>query len=221
MSKKRNGSTVESDGPIWLGQRLSNSLDPDGYNAIVYKKACWVLHMLRALMSSPESEAAASPISGSAARAKVGGGAARPDEKFFKMLRDFVLAYRGGNPSTEDFIRHAEKYMTRASDLERNRKLDWFFADWVFGTGIPTYKLHVSTRRLSSSKLVLEGTIDQNDVPPDFEMLVPLVAIYDKDKKVTLGRVAVSESGGHFRFNTSTKPARVAIDEDEILATVR
>ena len=221
MRENKDGSTVESDGPIWLGQRLSNSLDPDGYDAIVYKKACWVLHMLRALMSGPESETGASSSSGPVARAKLGVRAARPDEKFFKMLRDFVLAYRGGNPSTEDFIRHAEKYMTRASDLERNRKLDWFFADWVFGAGIPTYKLHVTTRRLASGKFVLEGTIDQSDVPPDFEMLVPVVAMYGKERKATLGRVAVSESGGHFRFTTSAKPTRVAIDEDEILASVR
>jgi hypothetical protein len=137
------------------------------------------------------------------------------------MLRDFLAAYRGQYPSTQDFIRYAEKYMTRDMDLEKNRRLDWFFADWVYGTGIPTYKLEAETRRLAPQKFVVEGTIEQSDVPPEFEMLVPVIATYSKDRKATLGRVTVGEGGGRFRFTTTSKPARVAVDEDSILAVVR
>lgn len=200
LGKTEKGDTIESGGPMWLGHRLSNSLNPDGYANIVYKKACWVIHMLRALMTDSTRGT---------------------DERFFQMLRDFLGAYRGQYPSTQDFIRHAEKYMTRDLDLERNRRLDWFFADWVYGTGVPTYKLDVSARRLAPKKFVVEGTIEQSGVPPEFEMLVPVIATYEKDKKATLGRVAVSESGGRFRFTTTRKPARVAIDEDSILAVIR
>jgi hypothetical protein len=210
LSKDKEGHTIESGGPIWLGRRLSTSLNPEGYNAIVYKKACWVLHMLRSMMRPPVAMEASGRSGVSAA-----------DEKFFEMLRVFLADYKGQAPSTEDFIRYAERYMTPASDLDHNRKLDWFFNEWVYGTGIPSYSLHATIKTLAPAKFVVEGTIDQTETPADYEMLVPVIAAYEKNGKVTLGRVAVSEGGGPFRFTTTTKPSRVAIDEDEILAVVR
>ena len=74
LSKGKSGMTNEASGPIWLGQRLSNSLTPHGYDTIVYKKACWVLHMLRGLMRDPSTGS---------------------DERFFHLLRDFVATYQG------------------------------------------------------------------------------------------------------------------------------
>ena len=210
LSKDKEGHTIESGGPIWLGERLSTSLNPEGYDAIIYKKACWVLHMLRCLMKQPAATQASGRHSGSAA-----------DEKFFEMLRAFLADYKGQAPSTEDFVRYAERYVTPASDLDHNGKLDWFFNEWVYGTGIPTYSLHATIKTLAPDRFVVQGTIDQNEAPADSEMLVPVIAAFGKDGKITLGRVAVSESSGSFRFTTATKPSRVAIDEDEILAVVR
>jgi hypothetical protein len=51
-------------------------------------------------------------------------------------------------------------------------------------------------------------------------MLVPVVAIYAKDRRVTLGRVAVSENGARFKFTTTRKPSRVVIDDENLLAVV-
>ena len=200
LAKTKEGKTIESGGPIWLGQRLSSSLDPEGYPNIVYKKACWVLHMLRGLMSDPKTGS---------------------DERFFRMLRDFIGKYQGQSVSTEDFIHHVEKYMTAESDLDKNHKLDWFFNEWVYETGVPTYRIETNVRRLAADKYLVQGSITQSDVPGDFEMLVPVVAIYAKDKRVTLGRVAVSENGGRFKFTTTRKPSRVTIDEENLLAVVR
>ncbi|HEV2492632.1 MAG TPA: M1 family aminopeptidase [Terriglobia bacterium] len=212
LSRNKSGDTVESGGPIWLGERLSNSLNPTGYDAIVYKKASWVLHMLRLMVIDPEPGGAARPRRTAAAQ---------PDERFFKALREFVATYRGRSASTEDFVRSAEKYMTPAADLDHNHRLNWFFEDWVYGVGIPTYKLHVSTRRAASGRFVIQGNVEQSDVPGDFEMPVPLIANYGKDKVVPLGRVVVSDSGGRFKFTVSSKPTRVQIDEDQILAVAR
>jgi peptidase M1-like protein len=197
LSKNKTGATIESGGPIWLGERLSNSLNPRGYNDIVYKKACWVIHMLHVLMTDPETGS---------------------DQRFAKMLRDFVATYRGRSPSTEEFIRHAEKYMPPAMDLDHNGSLDWFFNNWVYGTGIPAYKIETKTRRLNGGRLALEGTIEQDGVPEGFEMLVPVVAIYEKDRKVKLGLVPVGDSGGRFHFVVATRPHRVTIDSDDLLA---
>jgi predicted NAD/FAD-binding protein len=49
-------------------------------------------------------------------------------------------------------------------------------------------------------------------------MLVPVVAEMGKDKKASLGRVPVSEDGGRFKFTTTERPKRLAIDEDNLLA---
>jgi aminopeptidase N len=133
-------------------------------------------------------------------------------------LRDFVATYQGREVSTEDFVHHAEKYMTRASDLEHNRRLDWFFNEWVYETGIPTYKLQSSVKELSPKSFLVQGTITQSGVPSDFEMLVPVVAEVGKEKKASLGRVPVSEDGGRFKFTTTLRPKRLAIDEDNLLA---
>lgn len=202
LSKTADGKTVESGGPIWLGRRLNSSLDPRGYDEIVYKKACWVLHMLRCLMD------------GASAR-----GPADSKERFFKMLRDFENTYRGQSPSTEDFIKIADRYMTPEMDLDHNHSLEWFFTDWVFGTGIPVYKIHSTTRRLRSGRYLTTGTIEQSGVPEGFEMLVPLVARAGKNREVPLGRVAVGPTGS-FRFRTSFKPEHITVDENQILAEV-
>jgi hypothetical protein len=199
LAKTKEGKTVESGGPIWLGQRLSSSRDPEGYPNIVYKKACWVLHMLRGLMSDPKTGS---------------------DERFFVMLRDFISKYQGQSVSTEDFIHHVEKYMPAESDLEKNHKLDWFFGEWVYETGVPTYRIETNVRQIAADKYQVQGSIEQSNVPGDFEMLVPVVAVYAKDKRVTLGRVAVSENGGRFKFATTRKPSRVTIDEENLLAVV-
>jgi aminopeptidase N len=199
LAKTGEGKTIESGGPIWLGQRLSSSHDPEGYPNIVYKKACWVLHMLRGLMIDPKTGS---------------------DERFFRMLRDFVSRYQGQSVSTEDFIQHAAKYVTPESDLERNHKLNWFFNEWVYKTGVPTYHLETDIRELAANKYLVQGSIAQNDVPRDFEMLVPVVAIYAKGQRITLGRVAVSENGARFKFTTTRKPSRVAIDDENLLSVV-
>ncbi|MGO8818453.1 MAG: M1 family aminopeptidase [Terriglobia bacterium] len=199
LARTSDGATVESGGPIWLGQRLSSSLDPQGYSTIVYKKACWVLHMLRETMTDPKTDS---------------------DARFFRMLRDFVSQYQGQSVSTEDFIHHAEKYMTPASDLEKNHKLDWFFDEWVYDTGIPAYTLKTDIHALPSGKYVIQGGITQSEVPTDFEMPVRLVASYGRDKRVTLGQVVVGSSGGQFKFTALQRPQRVTIDEENLLAVV-
>jgi hypothetical protein len=200
LSKTSGGKTVESGGPIWLGHRLRNSLNPEGYDTIVYEKSCWVIHMLHTLMADPETGS---------------------DERFFRMLREFIAARQDQEVSTEEFIRHAEKYMNPEMDLEGNRRLDWFASSWVYGIGIPTYKLQVNIRAATASQFVVEGNVEQSDVPAEFEMMVPLVAEYGKDKRIRLGLVHVSESGGPFQFTTATKPTRVAIDEENLLAVVK
>ncbi len=204
LAKDKQGATVESGGPIFLGAHLANSLNPHGYDTIVYKKACWVIHMLRLVLTDPQTGS---------------------DARFFQLLRDFLAAYRGTAVSTQDFVRFAQRYMTPASDLDRNGKLDWFFNEWVYSTGVPEYRLKTSIRRLAPGSYQVQGTITQIDAPIGFEMLVPVIAAYGphRSREAYSRRfmVPVSSPAGHFHFATPTAPERVAIDEDAILAIVR
>jgi hypothetical protein len=202
LAKNKEGDTVESEGPIWLGGRLSNSLDPGAYENIVYKKSCWVLQMLRMVLSDPQTGS---------------------DARFFQMLRDFVNEYRGKNPSTQDFVRHAEKYMMRDADLEHDRHLNWFFNEWVYSTGVPEYSVQSSTHRMSDGAWRVQGTITETGRNRDFEMLVP-VAISSRSAsphaKSARVLVPVTGAGGRFHWTGTIKPDRVSIDQDAILAIV-
>lgn len=143
------------------------------------------------------------------------------DARFFRMLREFVDARQGQSISTADFIHHAEKYVTPEMDLEHNHKLDWFFNEWVYDTGIPEYHLQTNVRALGNGQFAVQGTLTQSNVPDDFEMPVGVVAVYGRDKRVALGKVVVGAGEARFKFTTPRQPLRVMIDDENLLAVAR
>ena len=175
--------SLEGSGSIWLGQRLASTVTPTGYRA-VYNKALWVIHMLRAMLRQDGQN---------------------PDTKFSAMLREFVDAYGGKPASTWDFKRLAEKYA--------DKKLDWFFDEWVFGTGVPSYSADYKIEALGTGFSV-DGVIKQSGVPEGFVMQVP---VYADD--VYLGSVAVGDSEGDFRFRLAKRPERIVIDPERTILT--
>ena len=131
---------------------------------------------------------------------------ANPDARFLSMLREFVGTYQGKSASTWDFKQLAEKYVTSVADVRHDRKLDWFFDQWVFGTGVPGYALDYKVESEGNGFIII-GTIKQSDVPEGFMMPVP-VFVDDEFE----GRVLVGEAEGEFRFRVAKKPERVVID---------
>ncbi len=185
LERSPDGNTYDSDGPIWLGQRLSNTAAPNGYNEVIYGKGTWIVHMLRMMMRSEGKNS---------------------DENFLAMIREFLTDYNGRNASTADLKRVAEKHMTKSMDVRGDKKLDWFFDEWVLGTGIPAYTLDYKIQP-SPKGFVIEGQIKQSGVSDDFVMPVPLYA----DDQL-LGRVVVSDDPGAFRFEVKNKPSKVLVD---------
>jgi hypothetical protein len=169
---------VEGTGPIWLGPRLVSTISPGAYPA-VYGKAVWVIHMLRRLMKQDGQN---------------------PDANFLAMLREFVETFDGKAVSTWDFEHAAEKVA--------KKPLDWFFDQWVFATGLPTYSVDYRVDA-SGKDFTIEGTLSQTGVPDGFAMPVPLYADGEY-----LGVVQVGESDGKFKFRTSQKPEQVRIDPE-------
>jgi hypothetical protein len=174
---------VETAGPIWVGQRVVSTLTPSAYRAIV-GKGIWVIHMLREILRQ---------------------GASSRDARFLAMLQELAETYEGKAVSTWDFQRLAEKHA--------GRKLDWFFEQWVFDTGLPAYSIEYKVDG-SGSEFTVEGTLTQTGVPDGFVMPVP---IYADD--AFLGIVQAGESDGHFRFRHTKKPDRILIDPDMTVLT--
>ncbi len=111
LVKNPEGETVETAGPIVLGQRLQSSLQPSGWRAITYGKGAWILHMLRRRMG---------------------------DQRFLAMLGDIARRYDHASITTEQFRQAAAQFLPPKSD---DPTLESFFDQWVYGTGIPALKL--------------------------------------------------------------------------------
>jgi hypothetical protein len=61
--------------------------------------------------------------------------------------------------------------MTAEMDLDGNRKLDWFFNEWVYGIEMPSYRFEYD---LGADGKTLSGKITQSGVSDSFKMLVPV-----------------------------------------------
>jgi len=114
------------------------------------------------------------------------------------MMRDLTTQFRGAFVSTSDFKRIAGKHA--------GEPLDWFFDEWVLGTGIPAYGLEYKVEP-KGEEFIVEGRISQTGVPDSFTMPLPL---YADDR--FLGRVTVAGGEEPFRFTTSQRPQRIIID---------
>lgn len=122
----------------------------------------------------------------------------RGELAFVNFIEDLRTQFRGKSVSTYDFKALAEKHS--------GKPLDWFFDDWVFGTGIPSYKLDYKVDP-GPGGFVVSGSILQSGVPDAFEMPVPLYA-----DEVLLGNVDVSSDGGDFRFVVRSRPQAIHVD---------
>ena len=107
LLRKVDGKTVESAGPIILGQRLRTSKLPEAYRVIVYEKGAWILHMLRGIIG---------------------------DEDFFAMLRQLCEEHAGEPVTTEQFRALSARFVP---DGYGDPQLLDFFDQWVYGTGVP------------------------------------------------------------------------------------
>ena len=139
LAKAPDGHTVESAGPVTFGTRLSSSKTPEAWQVITYEKGTWILHMLRSEMG---------------------------DVQFAKLLAELPKRFARRPLSTEDFRQIAVEFMPPGS---RDKKLETFFENWVYTTGVPALKLNASVKGTR-----LTGTLSQTGVAKDFEVDVPI-----------------------------------------------
>lgn len=191
LDKNRFGVRPNDVGPIWMGLRLNTPRAPGAYNQIVYPKGSYVLHMLRWLMWDRKTG----------------------DQNFKTMMQDFVKSHYNDNASTESFKAIVEKHMTPDMDLEGNKRMNWFFNQWVYGTDVPRYRFDYTLTTESDGKVTLRGKVTQSDVSPNFKMVVPIYLDFGKGI-VRLGTIPVmgNMTTEEFQVKLPEKPKRVMIN---------
>jgi hypothetical protein len=198
---------VEDAGPLSLGFRLSSSKSPDAYDKIIYGKGTWVIHMLRMMLAETDAKESGAKHSAAAKESA----AKDPDARFIEILHAVLAKYRFQSLSTADFEHVVEQGMPPDMDVDGTHSLDWFFDQWVRGTGIPRYS--VTYRVQPEGNLFrVRGTLKQANVPDDFTALVPLYAANASGKPVHLGNILTTGTATSFQFTTRVSPRRIIID---------
>ncbi|HEX6186590.1 MAG TPA: carboxypeptidase regulatory-like domain-containing protein [Pyrinomonadaceae bacterium] len=142
-------------GPVTQGNRLNSAKTGNVARFMIYPKGAYILHMLRMMFHDPRDG----------------------DRRFQVMMKDFVQTYFNRDVSTEDFKLVVEKHMTPEMDLDGNKRMDWFFNQWVYGTEMPSYRFDY---QLGADGKSISGRITQSGVSDSFKMLVPLYVDYGK-----------------------------------------
>jgi hypothetical protein len=130
-------------GPVWLGGRTNSSTTEGDYGVVVYKKGAWVLHMLRNLLLDLNSG---------------------DETRFRALLHDFHEAHRNGYATTAEF--------RAAAEAAAGEDLSWFFAQWVYGTDVPTYHWSWDVAERTPGQWVVHGRVQQSNVPDSFRAQV-------------------------------------------------
>jgi len=201
-SRDVHSHQIDSLGPIWMGRRiLSSETNGSSYQNLIYSKGGYVLQMLRMQLSDPHNP--------------------DPDHLFKDMMQDYCKTFDNKAASTEDFKAMVEKHMTHGMDLDGNHKMDWFFNQYVYGTGIPQYSFHASVEATSDGRTHIKGELTRSGVPDTWKDAVPLYA-HMGDKTVRLGMLGVTHSSEPIDVILPAKIDRVSInDYEDLLADVK
>lgn len=180
LEKNEAGETKESAGPIVLGQRLQNSVQPTAWTAITYGKGSWIIHMLRRRMG---------------------------DERFLAMLAGIMKKYDHQSITTEQFRQEAAQALPPKSE---DPKLEAFFSQWVYGTGIPQLKFTYTVKGVARA-VKLTGTLTQTGVDDEFSAWTPVEIQFGKGPGITKWLAAGSDPVT-FTMTLKQAPSRVVLD---------
>jgi hypothetical protein len=196
------GHPLDSLGPIYMGTRIASSeTNPSSYQNLIYSKGGYILQMLREQLSDPRSQ--------------------DPDHLFKEMMQDYCKTFENRAASTEDFKAIVEKHMTRSMDLDGNHRMDWFFDQYVYGTGIPQYRFRSTVEPSSDGKTHVKIELSRTGVPENWKDVVPLYA-HIGDKTIRLGTVSATHPSEPVDTIIPAKIDRLSInDREDMLAEVK
>jgi len=189
LAKTDDGRRMDSAGPLIWGIRLENSRVPGAWRTIIYDKGSWVMHMLRCRTG---------------------------DDRFLAMLGELRRRYQYRGITTEQFRQFAAQYLPPRSP---DPQLEAFFDQWVYGTGIPTFRFNHSVRGKAPA-LRISGTVTQTDADEDFSVFVPIEVQFGKARSVTHW---VRTAAGPVAFSLTVRqaPAKILLDPANTVLAVR
>jgi hypothetical protein len=192
LAEKLPGATEAAGdiGSLTLGSRLDSSKSPSAYEEIVYSKGTWIIHMLREMLRQPNAR--------------------NSDARFTALLQTLVTKYAYRALSTDDLRHEVEAVMTPAMDLEGGRSMEWFFEEWVRGTGIPHYRVEFTAHHTDKGYQI-RGKLYQTGVPRSFIARVPLYSA-GAGHGTLLGAVIAAGPETSFHFETQISPRKIIID---------
>jgi hypothetical protein len=170
LEKTHEGFRPIDVGPVTMGARTITGKTGNIYNRLIYAKGGYILHMIRMLMWDPKTA----------------------DSRFKELMQDFVKTYTGRAATTEDFKAMVEKHITPAMDLDHNRRMDWFFNQYVYGTALPHYRMDHAFNRGADGNVELSFKITQSGVDGSFAMMVPVYLELADGRVTRLGLALLS-----------------------------
>jgi len=187
-------------GPLTMGYRANNSrTGGDITRRLIYPKGAYVLHMIRTMMFDNRNG----------------------DKVFKETMQDFVSTYRGKAATTENFKAMVEKHMTPGMDADGNHKMDWFFNQYVYGTGLAQYTFHATVDATPDGKSHIQGTLTRTGVSDTWKDCVPFYA-HIGDKTFRVGTIFVRGSSEPIDITLPAKIDRISInDHHDLLAEVK
>ena len=200
LERDAQGFRAIDAAPLTMGYRAGNSRTGGGITRrLIYPKGAYVLHMIRSMMFDNKNG----------------------DKVFRETMQDFVNTYRGKAATTEEFKAMVEKHMTPAMDADGNHKMDWFFNQYIYGTGLAQYTFHATVDSTPDGKCQVKGQITRTGVPGNWRDVIPLYA-HIGAKTVRLGAVVVKNDSEPIDVTLPIKIDRISInDYQELLAEVK
>ena len=189
LELNEDGDTVESAGAIVLGDRLRSSKFPNARNVIVYEKGAWILHMLRGILG---------------------------DDKFLALMRQIRDRYEYKDLTTEDFQKAAARFVPEGWP---DPKLEDFFDQWVYETGIPTlsFQHHANGK---PPRVRFSGRLIQQNVPEAFTLMAP-VEIHTLPGRSLYKWIEAQGESTEFNVVLRNRPTRVVLDPKNVVLAVK
>jgi Peptidase family M1 domain len=203
LTKNKDGKTLQEAGPVTLGQRLTSSQFPNGYEAVSYGRGTWLFHMLRYMLLDAES-----PTNRLNSR----------EEPFTRILRSVAERYAGRAIDTHELIAAFAENLPRSLQFEGKQSLDWFEQGWVEGTALPEFSIRNLKLVPKENAITVSGVLLQKNAPPELVTSVPLYAAVGH-KNVFLARVLADGPDTNFHLTAPAGTRGILIDPNGTLLT--
>jgi hypothetical protein len=101
--------------------------------------------------------------------------------------------------------------------------LDWFFNQWIYGAGLPSYRLDYRIGAQPDGSATLTGTIFQ-DVEADdrdWTMVLPIKISYPEGRAPLTGDVIVHGKQSAVNIKLPAQPSKVELDPELVVLSLR